>query len=189
MARLEYNQFMSNDNPYAAPQTSLSRVTSLNVPEGTDRDHFPETSTVELTRLANWDLAIGFMDMLWAVLFIIELLLLASTLRMNPYQWIWGTALLLSGLRVWGGSTRAKIAWGYNLLLDAVLLVALPWAIYLLTGLDQLSLLLVGPVLLLIGVICALSVVAHFAAKPLYGSYPQRLLNEEVRYRRRNHIE
>ena len=182
---------MNPDNPYAAPQTSLSQLPELTgfpLAEARGRNLFPETSTHELNRLANWDLAIGFMDMIWGVFLCFAMLAFCIQLGNNPFHWIWGGAVLLIGLRLWGGYTRTKLAWGYNLLLDAMFCAALLWAIVRLAQFDTLALLLVGGVALVFLSLSTASVLAHFAARPLYGQFPHRQLNIEVRYRQRNQI-
>lgn len=182
---------MPDHNPYAAPQASLTRVKPAALPlaSATGRVWFPETSTVELTRLANWNVFIDSMGLLWGVFFCFAVLAFSVQWGNNPFPWIWGAALLLSGLRLRGGYTRAWIAWGYNLLLDAGFVLGMLGALVVLARIDLMALFLVGSVALVFLTIAGASVIAHFAAKPLYGSYPQRQLNNEVRYREQNRID
>jgi hypothetical protein len=184
---------VTHDNPYAAPQTSLTRVEPAALPlaEGValGRQLFPETSTRELTRLANWNVFIDSMSLLWGVFFCFAGLAFSVALKMDPLQWFWGAAVLLSGLRLWGGSRRTPIFWGYNLLLDAGFLLGMVWAIVRLAQIDQVALFLAGSVALVLLLLAGASVAGHLVAKPLYGRYPQRELNGEVRYRERNRIE
>lgn len=182
---------MNPDNPYAAPQTSLTRMEPAELPlaEATGRNLFPETSTRELTRLANWNVHIEAMSLVWGVFLCFAVLAFCLQFGNNPFQWIWGAALFLIGLRLWGGYARAKLAWSYNLLLDMLFCAALLWAIVRLAQFDTLALLLVGGVALVFLGLATASVLAHFAARPLYGQFPQRQLNHEVRYRVRNRID
>ncbi len=184
---------MNPDNPYAAPQTSLTSVEPPALPlaesQGLGRQLFPETSTAQLTRLLNWNIYIESMSMLWGVLFCYALLAFSVQIKNDPFQWLWGAVLLLTGLRLWGGATRAWIAWGYNLLLDAGFALAMVWAIVALARIDPIALYLAGSVALVFLCLACASVLAHFFATPLYSGFPQRQLNEEVRYRKLNHIE
>ena len=181
---------MNTNNPYAAPQASLTRVESvaMSLDEGLGRKLFHETGTRELTRLANWNIFIEAMSLLWGVFFSFWVLAFAIQWGNNPFQWIWGAALVVSGLRLWGGSRRPWIAWGYDLLLDAGFALAMVWAILRLSQIDLIALLLAGSVALVLLCLAGGSVAAHFAAMPLYGRYPQRQLNAEVRYRKLNGI-
>ena len=182
---------MNPDNPYAAPQTLPSRVAPLELPlaEAVGRNQFPETSTRELQRLANWSIPIEAMSMLWGVIFAFALIALSIQLKVYPFQWFWSAAVLLSGLRIWGGSARTSIFWAHSLVLDALFALVLLWGVVRLAQFDIIALLLVGGVALVLIVLASLSVVAHFAARPLYRQYRQRELVAELGYRKENRIE
>jgi len=182
---------MNPDNPYAAPQTITTRVAPSELPlaEAVGRNLFPETSTRELQRLANWSIPIEAMSMLWGVFFVFAVLAFSIQLGTNPFQWYWGAAMLLSGLRMWGGSARTPIFWVYDLLLDAAFALALIWASIQLAKFDLIALLLVGGVALVLIMLAISSPLAHLVARPLYGRFPQRELVDELSYRKQNRIE
>lgn len=182
---------MKPENPYAAPQTITGRVAPSELPlaEAVGRNLFPETSTRELERLAGWSISIETMSLLWGLLFSLTVLAFCSQLGTNPFPWGWSAAMLLSGLRMWGGTARAPIYWAYDLLLDAVFALAVVWAAFHLAKSDVIGLFLVGGVALLFMGLACVSVVAHFVARPLYGRFSQCDLVTEVGYRRRNRIE
>jgi hypothetical protein len=182
---------MNPDNPYAAPQTITTRVAPLELPlaEAVGRNHFPETSTRELQRLANWSIPIEAMSLLWGVFFAFAVLAFSIQLGTNPFQWYWGAAMLLAGLRMWGGMARSPIFWAYDLLLDAVFALVLFWASIRLAQFDMIALLLVGGVALVLIMLAISSPVAHLVARPLYGAFPQHELVAELGYRKLNRIE
>lgn len=182
---------MPDDNPYAAPQTLPSRVAPLELPlaEAVGRNQFPETSTRELQRLANWSIPIEAMSLLWWVFFAFAALAFSIQLGTNPFDWYWGAAMLLAGLRVWGGSARTPIFWAYDLLLDTLFAIALIWAAIQLAHVDLMALFLVGGVELVLIGLASVSAVAHLAARPLYGQFPQSELVAEVGCRKQNRIE
>lgn len=182
---------MPDDNPYAAPQTidrAVPWADALPMALGSERRLYPDVSTTELSRLANWSMAIDGMSLVWGVVISFAGLAFVVNLWMYPLQWFWGLVLGLTAMRLWGDYRRTSGYWAYNLLLDLLFLGGFLFAILGLARVDLLALLIVGIPMLAFGLIAAMSVLAHLLAKPLYGQYTHRELIREVRYRKQNRI-
>lgn len=184
---------MNSDNPYAAPQTIEFRSTGeLPVADAVGRQLFPDLTTAQLSRLADYSHTMQLMTSLWVILLLSLCLMLPG---FNSYQpnmkGFLSISILLIVLRFVGGRARGRRWRYYTGFLDGVFFASLLLGMTagFITMPDLMSLMLFLPLCLAIiflSIIAFTSCLAHCCAPELFGApdYPHHALMQEIDYRK-----